>query len=48
MSYGDYIKALTEADKNGTREEFEAYLAQQMAGSWAAFQAAQAAAEQEV
>jgi hypothetical protein len=30
MTYGDFIKALEVADKNGTREEFEARLAAQL------------------
>ena len=30
MTYGDFIKALAVADKNGTREEFESRLATQL------------------
>lgn len=30
MTYGDFIKALAVADKNGTREEFETRLAGQL------------------
>lgn len=29
VTYGDFIKALTEAETNGTREEFEAMLGRQ-------------------
>jgi len=31
VSYGDFIKALTEAEEAGTRDEFEAMLGRQMA-----------------
>lgn len=43
VSYGEFIKALTEAEENGQRDQFEEFLAQRMAGSWTAFQQAQSA-----
>ena len=44
VSQGEFNKALLEADSNGQRDQFEAYLAEQLAGSWVAFQEMQAAA----
>ena len=43
VSYADYVKALTEAEEAGTRDEFEAYLAEKMGSSWTSFQQMQAA-----
>ena len=44
VSQGEFNKALLEADANGQREQFEAHLAEMLAGSWVAFQEMQAAA----
>lgn len=38
VSHEEFVKGLTEAEESGKRDEFEAFLAQQMAGSWAMFQ----------
>ena len=44
VKYGDFIRALTEAEESGQRDAFEAHLAAQLGAAWTNFQAQQAAA----